>query len=76
MNANRRKQLQNIIDAIEEAKLQLETLKDEEQECFDNLPESFQYSERGERMEEIIGYLEDAFCELESAIENITESIQ
>lgn len=40
---------------------------DDEQEAYDNLPESFQNGERGEQMsgniellEEVTGYLEDA----------------
>ena len=40
---------------------------DEEQEAYDNLPESFRNGERGEQMsgnieslEEVTGYLEDA----------------
>lgn len=47
---------------------------DEEQEAYDNLPESFQNGERGEQMsgnieslEEVTGYLEDA----KSAMEDI-----
>ena len=42
MNSNRRKALQIIIDKVEELKSELETLMDEEQEYFDNMPESFQ----------------------------------
>lgn len=76
MNAKRRKELEKISALIEDAKSQLEALKDEEQEAFDNMPESLQYSEKGERMEEIISYLDDSFSELESAIENITSAIE
>lgn len=76
MNAKRRKQLEKVIALIDDAKSQLDALKDEEQEAFDNMPESLQYSEKGERMEEIISYLDDSFSELESAIENITSAIE
>lgn len=76
MNANRRKELEKVIALIKDAEGQLETLKDEEQEAFDNMPESLQYSEKGERMEEIISYLEDSFSDLGSAIENITSAIE
>ncbi len=44
----------------------MEEVKDEEQESYENLPESLQYGERGEQMqenvdslEEFIGYLEE-----------------
>lgn len=76
MNAKRRKELEKVIALIEEAKNQLEALKEEEQEAFDNMPEGLQYSEKGERMEEVISYLDDAFSELESSIENITSAIE
>lgn len=75
MNAKRRKELEKVIALIEDAKSQLEILKDEEQEAFDNMPEGLQCSEKGERMEEVISYLDDSFSELESAIENITSAI-
>lgn len=47
--------------------------KDEEQDAFDNLPESFQYSERGEQMEEYISDIEEAFDNLEEAEGLISE---
>ena len=64
------------MELIEQAKEALELIKDEEQEAFDNLPESFQYGEKGERMEEVISYMDDAFGELESAIDNINSAIE
>lgn len=76
MNAKRRKELEKVIELIEDAKNKLEALKDEEQEAFDNMPESLQYSEKGERMEEIISNLDDSLSDLESTIENITFSIE
>lgn len=72
MNNSRRKTLANICNQLELLKeeLQLDII-DVEQESFDNMPENFQESERGQKMEETISFLEDAFCELESAIDNI-----
>ena len=37
----------------------METIRDEEQEAFDNLPESIQCSELGETMEGYIGTMEE-----------------
>ena len=54
MNKIRRKRLAEAIDLISQAKDILEEVKDEEQEAYDNLPESFQYGERGEQMQEYI----------------------
>ena len=59
MNRIRRKELAEIISLIEEARERLEAVRDDEQEAFDNLPESIQYSERGETMEEYISTMEE-----------------
>ena len=41
-------------------------VRDEEQEAFDNLPESFQCSERGEAMEEYIYTMEEVLEALDT----------
>jgi len=61
MNNRRRNKIQAALDILEEAKF-------DEQEAFDNLPESFQYGEKGERMEEAMNYLDDAISSLEEAV--------
>lgn len=43
----------------------MEEVKDEEQEAYDNLPESFQYGERGEQMQEYIDSMDEAYENLE-----------
>ena len=65
MNAVRRKSLSQAVDLIDQALYAIECVKDEEQESFDNMPEGFQGSERGERMEEIIDTLESVIDYLE-----------
>lgn len=54
MNKERRKKLQEVYALMEKAQGIIEEVKDEEQEAHDNLPESFQYGEKGEQMEECI----------------------
>ena len=49
MNKARRKQLSEIQEKLAELKDMIETVLDEEQEAYDNLPESLQESERGEK---------------------------
>ncbi len=63
MNKARRKALEEIYN-------QLEILAGEEQEAFDNMPESLQGSERGQRMEEYIDNIETAKGEIENIIFN------
>ena len=59
MNKIRRSQIEKVIAKIEEAKSELEDILNDEQDYFDNMPESFQGSERGEAAEEAIGYMEE-----------------
>lgn len=44
---------------------------DDEEFAYDNLPESLQYSERGEDMSENVSILNDASADLEAIIEQI-----
>ena len=53
MNAARRKELNKLIGQLEDIKSQIEELQQEEQDAYDNLPESLQDGERGERMQEL-----------------------
>ena len=76
MNNQRRKCLQNIVDALETQKQEIESLTEEEQEAFDNMPEGIQYSKRGETMGENISELEDAASNLDDVINQILEIIE
>ena len=75
MNATRRKQLEKIADKLDELNAELESLRDDEQNAFDNMPESLQDSERGERMTTIIDYLDDATSSLSDTIDYIESAI-
>ena len=64
MNNTRRKALKSVLKTLEQANElimqaveNLENVLDEEEEAFDNMPESFQESERGETMQECIDNL-------------------
>lgn len=76
MNKIRRKELQKAMELLEQAKDIIEAVKDEEQEAFDNMPESIQQSERGETMEEYI-YKMDSMCDsLSDAIDETGEIVE
>ena len=84
MNANRRKNISQIIDKIAELdslKQQIsemiEDVRNEEEESLDCLPESLQESERGEKMQEAIDNLDNALYEVEGfAIDEILEYLE
>lgn len=62
MNAKRRKR-------VEEAVAILEEVKAEEESAYENLPESFQSAEQGEKMQEHIGNLDEAIGSLNEVAE-------
>ncbi len=81
MNNERRKELKSAIklldsidvDAVREI---VETAMSDEQDAFDNMPESLQSSDRGQAMEEALGRLQEAIDALESAQESLTEAFE
>ncbi len=75
MNAKDRKQIQLIIDKIGELKQEIESLKESEQEKYDNLSEGLQATERGQKLEEGVDQLESCCSSLEEAEEYLQEAI-
>ena len=75
MNKPRRKELKRAVELLEEALSIIELCKDEEQEAFDNLPDSFQESERGEKMDEYIYYMEDVMMSIENAADTLNNDV-
>ena len=49
----------------------IEEIKDEEQEKYDNLPENFQSSSKGEEYEENINNLEEAIDSIQSGLDTL-----
>ncbi len=76
MNKQRRKQLSDITEKIEELQCDISALADEEEEAYDNLPESLQDGERGEKMQEAIDNMRYAYDNLQEAYDNIMEAMQ
>ena len=76
MNRKRRMSLMEIAETLEDLRVAIEELKDEEQEYYDNMPESMQYGERGERAEAAVSSLEDACDSIDNAIDSIYEAIE
>lgn len=75
MNKNRRAMLEEVIEKLSEAKTMLEDIKDEEQEAYENMPESLQGSERGEAMSDNIYKMDDAWESIDTAMNNLQEIV-
>lgn len=76
MNARRRKDINSVIEKLDELKSQIEDIMQEEQDALDNLPESLQYGERGERMQSAIDALEYATDSVQEVIDNLNEATE
>ena len=64
---------ENAIESLEDSKSMLEAVRDEEQDSYDNMPESLQNGERGEIAQEALNNLEEAISNIESAIDEIQD---
>ena len=74
MNNARRKEKEKITADLEAIKERIEALQEEEQDAFDNLPESIQYGERGDKMQSAIDNLEYAADNIQDCLDNLCEA--
>lgn len=72
MNKDRRKELARIValierlrETIDEARDALDSVKSEEQEYFDAMPESFQSGDKGSAAQAAIDAMDNAYSDLE-----------
>jgi NifU-like protein involved in Fe-S cluster formation len=72
MNEERRKSLTRALDLIEDARNIVDEIKGEEEEAFENLPESMQSGDKGEKAQAAIEALSEAYDALDNAIEHIS----
>lgn len=78
MNAARRKQITEAVAAILEARGKIEdargeiaSAKDEEQDYYDNMPESIQQGEKGSAAETVIEELDEMLNTLDEVLDAI-----
>ena len=71
MNNKRRRRIDALLEKLGQLEGELSEIKEEEQEAFDNLPESIQASERGEAMQEALDNLEYATDNIEEIRDNL-----
>ena len=63
--------IQTILGMLENVQDDIECIKEDEEMCYDNLPESIQESWRGECMQEAIKHLEYAVDDIVECIESL-----
>ena len=75
MNQARRKALSKIIETLTDLRMELGDLYDEEQTAYDNLPDSLQASEAGQKRMSNADDIDSAINSIDSAISDIESSI-
>jgi len=74
MNNARRTELDKIVQAISDLRSQLDSVRDHEQDAYDNMPESFQEGVRGQVSQAALDNIDNALSSLEEAEEALTEA--
>lgn len=75
MNKDRRTRLEEIANRINEIISDLEEIRDEEENAYENLPESLQESVRGQELQEKIDGMNDMLDNMEYIPTQINELI-
>tara|TARA_R110000751_G_C13426964_1_gene441035 strand:- start:168 stop:410 length:243 start_codon:yes stop_codon:yes gene_type:complete len=73
-NKARRKQIGYLADRLDELRSEVDNLRDEEQDYYDELPETLQGGEEGGCAEEAVQFLEEAGGQLSQAIDQLNEA--
>lgn len=74
MNAQRRKLIEELHRRLSFLHIDIEELKDQEQEYYDNMPESLQGSDKGDKAQTAIDALEAAYDNLEECLSSLEEA--
>jgi uncharacterized coiled-coil DUF342 family protein len=75
MNKGRRKAIDALKDALADIQGQIETLQEEEQDYYDNMPESLQQGEKGTIAETAADALSSAATAVEEASSYLEEAV-
>ena len=75
MNNDRRKALQELSYMLCDLQGKLASLRDEEQDCFYNMPAYFKLGKKGEKEQEAIECLSSACDDLSNVIDSINNAI-
>ena len=75
MNNARRKKLKDVVSVLEKAKCDVESVLNDEQDAFDNLPDGLQGTERADAMDNACDELDSALDYIDDAISAINNAI-
>lgn len=69
----RKEEANNIRDAVGELKSELDSVRGEEQDYYDNMHENFQNGEKGEKAQAAIDEMDNADTALDSAVSDLED---
>lgn len=75
MNKKQRKELERIASLLEELRSDLETIRDEEDEKLDNIPDNLNGSDRYNDMWAVRDNLEEVIDDLDNTINNLRDNV-
>lgn len=76
MNDKKRSKIAKAVSLLEAALSIVEVVRDEEQDCFNNMPENLESSYRYEKMENAVDRLDDAVSSIEEARDALEEAAE
>ena len=76
MNKPRRKELEQALSLLGQARDIIESVKDDETDAYENLPESFQESERGEQMFEYIDSMDESLSYIDDVADRLNDIVE
>lgn len=76
MNNQRRKEIAEIQNELADLLARVETLRDEEQDAYDNMPEGLQQSDRGTASEQAASNLDQAAYSLQEVDSLLTDAAE
>lgn len=76
MNKQRRDAIENILGKLDEIGGEIEDEQNDEQDYLDNMPEAFQNSDKGSKVQDAIDALEEAASAVSMAMDSLREATQ
>lgn len=76
MNKERKEELYEVVECLEEASSALQEVRDEEQDAYDDLSEGLQCSRTGESMQNAIDEMEAIDTDIQNVITRVNNMIK
>jgi len=74
MNKETRDRISKLIGQLDDIKSEVDSIRSDEQEKYENLPESFQSGDKGQVMESAISSLDEVEANIDDAISNLEQA--